>query len=265
MVGRRRHAAAGVGACRGTRTGCTWRGRSSWHGSASIRPRRIRPSAACWFATGRSSGEGYHRRTGGPHAEVEALAAAGAAARGATAYVTLEPCAHFGRTPPCTRALLDAGIARVVYAMRDPDPRVAGHGHEELAAAGVAIESGPLGGRGGGTQPRLRAAHDARPAVGDAQDRHEPRRTHGACVRRQPVDHGGVLARGCPAPAGARIGDHDRHRHGAGGRSGAHGARSQARAAWPPAAARRARRAAAHPGDGACAGRVRPDHRLHRA
>jgi diaminohydroxyphosphoribosylaminopyrimidine deaminase / 5-amino-6-(5-phosphoribosylamino)uracil reductase len=89
-------------------------------------------------------GEGWHRQFGGPHAEVEALRAAGDAARGATAYVTLEPCAHTGKTPPCTQALLQAGVSRVVVASRDPNPRVAGGGLEHLAAAGAAVESGLL-------------------------------------------------------------------------------------------------------------------------
>jgi diaminohydroxyphosphoribosylaminopyrimidine deaminase/5-amino-6-(5-phosphoribosylamino)uracil reductase len=89
-------------------------------------------------------GEGWHRRFGGPHAEVEALRGAGAAARGATAYVTLEPCAHTGKTPPCTQALLEAGVCRVVIASRDPNPGVAGGGLAQLAAAGVAVESGLL-------------------------------------------------------------------------------------------------------------------------
>jgi diaminohydroxyphosphoribosylaminopyrimidine deaminase/5-amino-6-(5-phosphoribosylamino)uracil reductase len=82
-------------------------------------------------------GEGFHARAGGPHAEVVALAAAGDAARGATVYVSLEPCDHHGRTPPCTGALLAAGAARVVALHRDPDPRVAGGGFARLAAAGV--------------------------------------------------------------------------------------------------------------------------------
>jgi diaminohydroxyphosphoribosylaminopyrimidine deaminase/5-amino-6-(5-phosphoribosylamino)uracil reductase len=82
-------------------------------------------------------GEGYHRRAGEPHAEAVALAHAGAAARGAHLYVTLEPCRHTGRTPPCTRAIVQAGIARVVAASEDPDPRVSGHGLRELEAAGV--------------------------------------------------------------------------------------------------------------------------------
>src|SRR5215468_11365640 len=77
---------------------------------------------------GRLVGEGWHQRYGEAHAEVNALAAAGEAARGATLYVTLEPCCHVGKTPPCTEALIRAGIARVVAAMRDPFPQVAGQG-----------------------------------------------------------------------------------------------------------------------------------------
>jgi diaminohydroxyphosphoribosylaminopyrimidine deaminase / 5-amino-6-(5-phosphoribosylamino)uracil reductase len=84
-------------------------------------------------------GEGWHERKGGPHAEVAALEAAGEVARGATLYVTLEPCRTFGRTPPCTVAVLDAGVARVVVASLDPNPE-AGGGLEELRAAGVDVE-----------------------------------------------------------------------------------------------------------------------------
>ncbi|MEK7269710.1 MAG: bifunctional diaminohydroxyphosphoribosylaminopyrimidine deaminase/5-amino-6-(5-phosphoribosylamino)uracil reductase RibD [Planctomycetota bacterium] len=84
-------------------------------------------------------GEGFHRRYGGPHAEVEAVLAAGSLARGATAFVTLEPCAHRGKTGPCTEALALAGIARVVYAMEDPDARVRGRGLSLLARAGIRV------------------------------------------------------------------------------------------------------------------------------
>lgn len=85
-------------------------------------------------------GEAFHARAGGPHAEVRALEPAGADARGATVYATLEPCCHHGRTPPCTEALIEAGVARVVYALRDPNPRVSGRGARRLAEAGVAVE-----------------------------------------------------------------------------------------------------------------------------
>ena len=93
---------------------------------------------------GRPVGVGHHARFGGPHAEVVALEAAGAAARGATLYVTLEPCCHHGKTPPCTEAVLAAGIRRVVAAMTDPFPKVAGGGFARLAAAGLEVESGLL-------------------------------------------------------------------------------------------------------------------------
>ncbi len=91
---------------------------------------------------GRPVGEGWHQRYGEAHAEVNALAAAGEAARGATLYVTLEPCCHFGKTPPCTDAVIRAGISRVVAAMSDPFPQVAGRGAELLRRAGIAVEVG---------------------------------------------------------------------------------------------------------------------------
>ncbi|MGW6941428.1 bifunctional diaminohydroxyphosphoribosylaminopyrimidine deaminase/5-amino-6-(5-phosphoribosylamino)uracil reductase RibD [Streptomyces xanthophaeus] len=94
-------------------------------------------------AAGTVVGEGWHQRAGGPHAEVHALRAAGAAARGATAYVTLEPCNHTGRTGPCAQALLDAGISRVVYAVADPNQQASG-GAATLRAAGVDTTGGLL-------------------------------------------------------------------------------------------------------------------------
>jgi len=87
-------------------------------------------------------GEGFHLRRGEPHAEVHALNQAGERARGATAYVTLEPCAHVGSTPPCADALIAAGVVRVVAACRDPFPEVDGRGLEKLRAAGIAVEIG---------------------------------------------------------------------------------------------------------------------------
>ena len=93
---------------------------------------------------GRIVGEGWHEKAGGPHAEVHALQSAGDLARGAAAYVTLEPCSHHGRTPPCCEALLAAGIERVVAAMQDPNPLVAGQGLAWLRDAGLAVDCGLL-------------------------------------------------------------------------------------------------------------------------
>jgi len=103
------------------------------------------PAVGCVIVRdGRIVGRGWTGAGGRPHAETMALARAGAAARGATAYVTLEPCAHHGHTPPCCDALIAAGVARVVVAMRDPDPRVDGRGLAVLCEAGLAVELGCL-------------------------------------------------------------------------------------------------------------------------
>ena len=101
------------------------------------------PRVGCVIARdGRIVASGWHAATGGPHAEIVALASAGAAASGATAYVTLEPCNHSGRTPPCVDALLEAGIRRVVMAIQDPNSLVNGAGQRRLEAAGVTVECG---------------------------------------------------------------------------------------------------------------------------
>src|SRR6202041_1573533 len=110
--------------------------------------------------------EGTPRPPGGPHAEAMALAAAGPLARGATVYVTLEPCSHHGRTPPCADAVIAAGIKRVVSALEDPNPKVAGAGHARLAAAGIDVDIGV-----GAEQARrdhaghIRRVRDGRPHV----------------------------------------------------------------------------------------------------
>ena len=112
------------------------------------------PRVGCVLVQGAEVvGEGYHQRAGEGHAEVNALAAAGARAHGATAYVTLEPCSHFGRTPPCCEALIKARVARVVSAMEDPNPLVSGRGHQRLRDAGIAVASGLLAAEAGRLNP----------------------------------------------------------------------------------------------------------------
>lgn len=115
----------------------------AWRGQGAVEPN---PMVGCVIATpvGDVVGEGWHQQFGGPHAEVHALHAAGERARGATAYVTLEPCCHHGKTPPCSDALLRAGVARVVVALADPFPQVAGGGLAQLVGAGIDVQVGLL-------------------------------------------------------------------------------------------------------------------------
>lgn len=116
-------------------------------------------------AGGEIAGEGWHQQAGGPHAEVHALRAAGDAARGGTAVVTLEPCNHTGRTGPCAQALIAAGVSRVVYAVADPTPAATGGG-ATLAAAGIAVESGLMAAEAArGNEVWLTASREQRPFV----------------------------------------------------------------------------------------------------
>jgi diaminohydroxyphosphoribosylaminopyrimidine deaminase/5-amino-6-(5-phosphoribosylamino)uracil reductase len=110
------------------------------HGLYTTQPN---PRVGCVIAHGEEVvGEGWHQRAGEPHAEVFALRAAGSRARGATVYSTLEPCSHHGRTPPCADALIEAGVARVISASEDPNPRVAGTGLRRLREAGIGVTAG---------------------------------------------------------------------------------------------------------------------------
>lgn len=145
------------------------------------------PRVGCVIAAaGRVVGEGWHERAGEPHAEVLALRQAGGHARGATAYVTLEPCCHHGRTPPCTAALIEARIARVVFAMHDPNPRVNGGGAAGLGAAGVRVDGGLMEATARALNPgfesrmrrgrpwvrlKLAASLDGRTALADGESR----------------------------------------------------------------------------------------------
>lgn len=121
----------------------TWMARALQLAERGLNTTSPNPRVGCVMVKdGKNIGEGWHERAGEPHAEVHALIAAGRTAKGATAYVTLEPCSHHGRTPPCADALIAAGVKRVVVALQDPNPLVAGRGIAKLKAAGIAVECG---------------------------------------------------------------------------------------------------------------------------
>ena len=148
------------------------------------------PMVGCVIARGAEIiGEGWHRRFGGPHAEVEALRLAGARAAGATMYVTLEPCCHFGKTPPCTKAILASGVKRVVVAQRDPFPQVAaGGGMAELRSGRHRSGSWRAGNRSPATECPVSETHRDRPAVDHRQMGHVAGRQNRHRRRREPLD-----------------------------------------------------------------------------
>ncbi len=173
------------------------------------------PAVGCVIVNdGEVVGEGWHEAAGRPHAEVNALAAAGAAARGAIVYVTLEPCAHHGRTPPCTEALIDAGVGEVVVGLEDPDPRVDGSGIAALEAAGIRVRSGLMAASVRALNPRVPAARDR------AGGRSYGSRSRRASMARTAMANGqsqwitGAEARGGRAAAARAFRrDHDRDRY----------------------------------------------------
>jgi diaminohydroxyphosphoribosylaminopyrimidine deaminase / 5-amino-6-(5-phosphoribosylamino)uracil reductase len=134
-------------------------------------------------------GDGYHRRAGTPHAEVHALEAAGARAAGATLYCTLEPCCHVGRTGPCVERIVAAGIARVVAAVTDPNPLVAGKGFAYLRNRGIEVVEGVEAGRRPRPQRPVLHVDSAPPAVRHREGRHQPRRADCREARRADADH----------------------------------------------------------------------------
>ena len=194
-------------------------------------------------ATARSPASGATEPPGGAHAEIVALRRAGTKAQGGTAVVTLEPCNHHGRTPPCVDALLRAGVAAVVYAVADPNPMAAG-GAARLAAAGVDVAAG-VGADLVAGGPLREWLHKQRTGLPHRhlEVRHQHRRPQRRRRRLQPVDHqrGGARRRASAPRRGRR--DHRRHRHGVRRRPDADRPAARRRAGRPPAAARRGRRA----------------------
>ena len=200
--------------------------------------------------------EGHHRGAGTPHAEADALARAGAAARGTTAVVTLEPCNHTGRTGPCAEALVAAGVRRVVFAQPDTNPVAAG-GAAHLRAHGVEVEGGLLERRGPRGQPRVDLRRGPRAPVRHLEVRHHARRTQRRRRRHLPLGLEPGRADRHPPAAGPLRHDAGRCRDGGRRRPAAHRARRARPAAPVPAAAG---------GDGQARPRRRPpDLRRRRA
>jgi diaminohydroxyphosphoribosylaminopyrimidine deaminase / 5-amino-6-(5-phosphoribosylamino)uracil reductase len=141
------------------------------------------------MAPGVIVGDGYHRRAGTPHAEVHALDAAGERARGATLYCTLEPCCHVGRTGPCVERIVAAGITRVVAAVTDPNPLVAGQGFAYLRGRGIEVVDRRRGGRRARPQRPVLHVDPARATVRHRQGGHQPRRADCRAPRGADADH----------------------------------------------------------------------------
>ncbi len=166
-------------------------------------------------------GRGWTQPGGRPHGEPEALRRAGEAARGATLYVTLEPCSHFGKSPPCADAVIAAGIKRVVAAIEDPNPEVAGQGHARLRAAGITVDVGLCAAEAAFDHAgHFRRIRDKRPHV-ILKLAVSPDGKIGAAGGKPRCDHGRGRAQSRASAARAERRHPGRHRHGAGGRSAA--------------------------------------------
>ncbi len=163
---------------------------------------------------GQLVGVGHHERFGGAHAEINALHQAGDSARGATLFVTLEPCCHFGKTPPCTDAILAAEIARVVVAMRDPFPQVNGGGLTILEAAGLTVEIGCEADLARSSECPVFEEIGHGFALCDGQVGHDLGRQDRHRFRRQPLDLLGAFSNCRPRAARAHGCHPGRHRHG---------------------------------------------------
>ena len=160
------------------------------------------PMVGCVIVSGDEIvGEGWHRRFGGPHAEVEALRLAASDAAGATMFVTSEPCCHHGKTPPCSEAIIRAGLRRVVIAQRDPFPEVDGGGIARLEAAGIRVEVGLLEAEARRLNAPYFEAHRDRPALGDRQMGDDALRQDRHANGLEPLDLQSRVARDRPRPA----------------------------------------------------------------